>query len=82
MKKFDQVKEAVSRGYLRAGALVGTVMASVPAFAQTEPEYEVFDGGASATVILGLVAGVLAIGGAVFAIHLAAKSTKWGRKAL
>lgn len=47
-----------------------------------EAEGAVFDAGPQATKILGLIAGALAIGGAVFALHLAIRSTKWGRKAL
>lgn len=38
MKKFNAVREAASRGYLRAGAAVGLGLASLGAFAQaTDP---------------------------------------------
>lgn len=35
--KFIGFKQAISRGYLRAGALVGSALVAVPAFATTDP---------------------------------------------
>lgn len=44
MKKFNAIREAASRGYLRAGAAVGLGLASVGAFAQsTDPFQDVLD---------------------------------------
>lgn len=55
------------------------VLAAVPAFAQ---ESGTFDPSSYTASIGGLVAGMLAIGGAVFGLMVAIKSTKWARKAL
>lgn len=42
----------------------------------------VFDPTSYVTEITGTIPAMLAIGGAVFAVVLAIKSTKWGRRAL
>jgi len=42
----------------------------------------VFDATTYVSQITGTIPGMLAIGGAVFAVVLAIKSTKWGRRAL
>lgn len=78
MKLFKLAQKYGSRAAQAATGL----MISGAALAQTTPTYETFDASPAAADILGLVAGLLLIGGAVFAIHLAVKSTKWGRKAL
>lgn len=39
-KKFNSFKAAVSRGYLRAGAMVGTALVAVPAMAQVTDPFE------------------------------------------
>lgn len=41
-----------------------------------------FDAATYVTSITGTIPAMLAIGGAVFAVVLAIKSTKWGRRAL
>lgn len=62
---------------------VAASVASAAVMAQGETTtYTVFDASPAGSSILGLIAGMLVIGGAVFALHLAIKSTKWGRKAL
>lgn len=55
------------------------LLASVPAFAQEAAT--TFDASSYAASITGLIAGVLTVGGAVFALHIAIKSTKWARRA-
>lgn len=61
-------------------ASVGVMLlASVPAFAQ---EAGTFDASSHAASITALVAGVLVVGGAVFGLNVAIKSTKWARRAL
>lgn len=59
---------------------VGGFLLAHAASAQTDPT--VFDASTYTADILGTVPGMLAIGGAVFAVVLAIKSTKWGRRAL
>lgn len=60
-------------------AVALTAAAALPAFAQ---EAGTFDPTSYVGSIAGLVAGMLAIGGAVFGLHVAIKSTKWARKSL
>ena len=69
--KFNSLKAAVSRGYLRAGAMVGTALVAVPAMAQsTDPFEAVID---TTTTKLGVygaaLLGVSAVG-IVFAIGI------------
>lgn len=40
MSKFNTVKEAVSRGYLRAGAVVGSAVLALPAMAQSTDPFD------------------------------------------
>lgn len=40
MSKFNAVKEAVSRGYLRVGAVVGSAVLALPAMAQTADPFD------------------------------------------
>lgn len=62
-------------------ASVGVMLlASVPAFAQVAAT--TFDASSYAASITALVAGVLVVGGAVFGLNVAIKSTKWARRAL
>lgn len=56
------------------------LLASVPAFAQEAST--TFDASSYAASITALVAGVLVVGGAVFGLNVAIKSTKWARRAL
>ena len=66
---------------LRSAAFaVGTLAVAQMASAQTT--LTVFDTAGANTAILGMVAGLVLIGGAVFALTLGIKSTKWARKAL
>jgi hypothetical protein len=66
---------------IKAKLAAVTVMALsvVPAFAQ---EATTFDSTSYVASITALVAGVLAVGGAVFGLNVAIKSTKWARRAL
>ena len=62
-------------------ASVGVMLlASVPAFAQEA--LTTFDASSYAASITALVAGVLVVGGSVFGLNVAIKSTKWARRAL
>lgn len=56
------------------------LMTGATAFAQTATD--TFDASSYAAKITGTIAGVLVIGGAVFALNVAIKSTKWARRAL
>ena len=67
-----------AKQHIVAGAL--TAGAALPALA--DPGAATFDASSYATSITGLIAGMLAIGGAVFALTLSIKSTKWARRAL
>lgn len=78
MKLFKMARKYGARVVVGGGALVGSALA----LAQQATTYTVFDASPAGASILGLIAGMLVIGGAVFALHLAIKSTKWGRKAL
>lgn len=40
MSKFNAVKQAVSRGYLRAGAVVGSAALALPAMAQSADPFD------------------------------------------
>lgn len=59
---------------------VPVVAASGLAMAQTAAT--TFDASSATTQIMGTIGGLLAVGGAVFAVVLAIKSTKWARRAL
>lgn len=73
MNKFARVSFR-SRGaaVVALGAISGSAMADALTF---EPATYVAS-------IMGTIPGMLAVGGAVFAVMLAIKSTKWGRRAL
>lgn len=60
--------------------VVAAVVAPLASFAQSTTT--VFDPTSYVAAIAGTVAGILAIGGAVFGVYVALKSTKWGRAAL
>lgn len=63
---------------LAAGTLALFTVA--PAFAQTATD--TFDPTAYAAKVTAAVAGILVVGGAVFGLNVAIKSTKWARRAL
>lgn len=69
-------KFAVLRS-LRVASLAGIAMAAGASQALT-----LFDATTYVADIAGTIPGMLAIGGAVFGVVLAIKSTKWGRRAL
>jgi hypothetical protein len=57
------------------------VMAA-PVLAHADTGANTFDPTTYVTAIIATIAGLLAIGGAVFSLNLAIKSTKWARRAL
>lgn len=63
----------------KLAAVAITAVTAVPAFAQ---DAGTFDPSSYAGQITGLIAGMLAIGGAVFGLNVAIKSTKWARRSL
>lgn len=72
--KFNNLKS-------RAITAVLVGLPAVSAFAQSAGS-ETFDASAYAAKITGAIAGILVVGGAVFGLHVAIKSTKWARRAL
>lgn len=79
MKLFNQAKKYGSKAFaaVAANALMLPVV-----FAQTEPPATTYDATQHVAAVMATIAGLLALGGAVFLVHLAIRSTKWGRKAL
>jgi hypothetical protein len=63
-------------------ALVAVASAPLAALADGGTTYSTFDSSGAVTAIAAMVAGLILIGGAVFALVLGIKSTKWARKAL
>ena len=55
---------------------------SIPVLANAQTASNTFDAAPYAAQIVACTAGALVIGGAVFALTVAIKSTKWARKAL
>lgn len=64
----------------KAAALGLVVGAPLASFAQTAAT--TFDPTSYVASITGVVAGILAIGGAVFGVYVAIKSTKWAARSL
>lgn len=62
-------------------AITGAVLATSAAVASATPA-TTFDAAPYASDVSATIPGMLAIGGAVFLVVLAIKSTKWGRRAL
>jgi len=79
-QKMAALRAKVGRKALVAAAIVAPVLAH----AQTSGggSSTVFDPTTYVAEILGTIAGLLLIGGAVFSLNVAIKSTKWARKAL
>ena len=76
MKMFNAAKK-----YGRQLAVVaGAAVLAAPAFATTTTSY--FDPTSYVSSVTGTVAGILAVGGAVFGVYVAIKSTKWARRSL
>lgn len=73
-RKFTTTAKAVALSLLAVGANV--------AFAQATGGTDSFDPSSYVTKITGAIAGLLSVGGAVFGLNVAIKSTKWARKAL
>lgn len=75
MKPFNTMK--------KYGAKIAAASLMLPfaVMAQTDPA-TVYDASEHVAAVTGTIAGLLALGGAVFLVHLAIRSTKWGRKAL
>lgn len=66
----------------KAVALSALAVCANVAFAQAAGGTDSFDPSSYVTKITGAIAGLLAVGGAVFGLNVAIKSTKWARKAL
>ena len=76
MKFFNAVKK-----YGRQSAVVlGASALAAPAFATTAAS--TFDPTTYVSTVTGTIAGILAVGGAVFGVYVAIKSTKWARRSL
>lgn len=71
--KFNNLKSRVVTSVLVA-------LPAASAFAQTATD--TFDATSYAAKITGAIAGILVVGGAVFGLNVAIKSTKWARRAL
>ena len=77
MKMFNAAKK-----YGRQLAVVaGAAALAAPAFASTTTT-SYFDPTSYVSSVTGTVAGILAVGGAVFGVYVAIKSTKWARRSL
>lgn len=74
-------KMALLRAKVGRKAMVVAVSA-VPLFAHAQTAGTTFDPTSYVAAITGTIAGILAIGGAVFSLIVAIKSTKWARRAL
>ncbi|MDR3451928.1 MAG: major capsid protein [Rhodoferax sp.] len=77
--------DAAGRGVKSIGGKIGLVtlaVAPVVSFAQSLSAATTFDPTSYVTSITGVVAGILAIGGAVFGVYVAIKSTKWATRSL
>lgn len=77
MKLFNACKKYGAK--VVAGVSSG--VASVVSWAQTAPA-TTFDASTYADQVTGTIPGLLLVGGATFAVVLAIKSTKWGKRAL
>lgn len=77
MNKFTNF---IKRNALKAQAAIAGLGTSALALAQEAST--VFDPTSHVTAVKSVIPGALAIGGAVFLVILAIKSTKWGRRAL
>ena len=64
----------------KVGAVALVVGAPLASFAQSTAT--TFDPTSYVTSITGVVTGILAIGGAVFGVYVAIKSTKWATRSL
>lgn len=76
-----KAKMALLRSKVGRAAIVGGVIA-VPLLAQAQATSTTFDPTTYVAAITACIAGVLAVGGAVFGLTVAIKSTKWARRAL
>lgn len=74
-------KMALLRSKVGRAAIVGGVVAA-PLLAQAQTAATTFDPTTYVAAITATIAGVLAVGGAVFGLNVAIKSTKWARRAL
>ncbi len=74
-QKMALLRSKVGRKVMVAAAVAAPLFAHADAGATFDPTTYV-------AAITGTIAGVLAIGGAVFALIVAIKSTKWARRAL
>lgn len=75
-----QATREVARKYGAKIAVVGTSL-MIPAISMAQAT-DTFDASGAVTKIGVVAAGLLLVGGAVFGLNLAIKSTKWARKAL
>ena len=76
--KLQNVAKKIGR---QLAVIAGASVLAVPAFASgTSATY--FDASSYSSSVTATIAGILAVGGAVFGVYVAIKSTKWGRRAL
>jgi len=78
-QKMALLRSKVGRKAMVVAAFAAPVLAHAQSSGGTT---DVFDPSTYVASITGTIAGMLAIGGAVFALTIAIKSTKWARKAL
>jgi len=76
LQKVRALRDSMAVKALTLGALV------VPMVARADTTSDVFDPTAYVTQITGTIPGLLLVGGASFAVVLAIRSTKWGKRAL
>ncbi len=72
---------ALLRSKVARVAVVGGALAA-PLLSHAQSTGTTFDPSTYVTAITGTIAGLLLIGGAVFSLNVAIKSTKWARRAL
>jgi hypothetical protein len=67
----------------RVGQLVAVALvAGLPVVSHAQAAATTFDASTYTAQIVATIAGILAVGGAVFGVYVAIKSTKWARRAL
>ena len=78
-QKMAALRAKVGRKALAVAVIAAPVLAHAQGSGSTG---DTFDPSTYVTAITGTIAGLLLIGGAVFSLNVAIKSTKWARKAL
>jgi hypothetical protein len=75
MKLMNQVRKFGPKIAVPVAALLAPMLSFAQAATNT------YDATQNVAAVMATIAGLLALGGAVFLVHLAIKSTKWARKA-